>query len=168
MKALIVVSSVTGNTLKVAKAVQSALSCDLARIEDILDTDNFDTENYDTLIVGFWLDSGHIDNKSLEFIPTVKNKKVVLFGTLGGDPQGKGAAMMMDRTVSMLDKSNELLGHFWIQGKISDDVISLMYSHHPELKDNKAHQERIKRASTHPDENDLKKAQELVKSFLGE
>lgn len=171
MKKLIVVSSRTGNTLKVAKAVHEALTeCDLVKTEELLCEDNskINTDDYEVIIAGFWLDSGHIDDLSQKFIPSVKNKKVILFGTLGGDPQSKGAEVMMDRTIESLDKSCSLLGHFWIQGKIASDVIELMYSHHPNLKDNQEHQERLKRASSHPDENDLKKAVGLVREFLGE
>ncbi|MGN0901845.1 MAG: flavodoxin family protein [Succinivibrio sp.] len=164
MKKLMIISSVTGNTLKVGEAVQKALTdCDLVRIED-----DFDMDKYEAIIVGFWLDSGHIDNSSLDLIPKIRDKRVVLFGTLGGDPQGKGAEFMMNKVRAMVDPSNTILGTFWVQGKISDEVISLMYAHHPNLKDDKAHQEKIKKASTHPDENDLAYASKLSRSFFGE
>lgn len=171
MKKLIVVSSRTGNTLKVANAIYEELSeCDLVKTEKLLSLDNskINTDDYDVIIAGFWLDAGHIDDFSEQFIPSVKNKKVILFGTLGGDPKSDGANVIMDRTIESLDKSCILLGHFWIQGKIALDVIELMYSHQPDLKDNKEHQERLKRASSHPDENDLKKAVGLVRKLLGE
>ena len=136
MNTQIVVSSVTGNTLKVAKAIFESLvnsnkvdKCALVKVEDYKNSDDFEN-----VLVGFWLDSGHADIKALEVIKSLKDKNVGIFGTLGGRPDSKGAFEVMQKTCESLDKSNVLLGNMFIQGKVNSEVLERMYVAFPHLK----------------------------------
>lgn len=123
--------------------------------------DKDDLSSYDTVIVGFWLDSGHVDNDSLALLKSLYFKKVGIFGTLGGDLNSEAAAKVMQSAVDALHegyRGNCLLGTFFIQGKISQSVLNTMYEKFPYLKNDKKHLQRIADASTHPDASDRVKA----------
>ena len=88
-------------------------------------------------------------------------KKVGIFGTLGGDPQSEAAAKVMQSAIAALKeghRGNRLLGTFWVQGKISKQVLNLMYEKFPGLKEDPKHVERIAKAAAHPDAADRLKA----------
>lgn len=153
MANLIIVSTKTNNTLKVATAANEVLTdATLMRIEKISASD---IENADFILSCFWLDSGHIDNPTLELLPKLKNKKVAFLGTLGGDPSGTEAIKLMDKTIATLDESNTFLGSLWVRGRISEAVLKMMYERFPKIKEDPKHQERIQAAATHPDEADF-------------
>lgn len=154
MKSLVLVSSKTGNTYKIARYVQKGFGCDcdLKRT-----TEKYDLSAYDTVLVGFWLDSGHVDNDSLALLKNLYFKRVGIFGTLGGDPKSEAAAKVMKTAVDALyegHRGNILLGTFWVRGKISKSVLSVMYEKFPELKNDEKHIKRITEASVHPNAED--------------
>lgn len=158
MRAIVLVSSLTGNTYKVARYVQKGIgeTCDLKRVGD-----EVDLSLYDLCFVGFWLDSGHVENKALELISALENKTVGLFGTLGGNPKSAEAQKVMQTAIDALNNpqhNNTLLGSFWVQGKISRSVLEKMYAMFPHLKDDENHIKRIAQAATHPDAADRLKA----------
>lgn len=158
MKAVVLVSSKTGNTYKIARYVQKGFggTCDLKRT-----TDKYDLSEYDTVLVGFWLDSGHVDAASMALLKSLYFKKVGIFGTLGGDPKSEAAAKVMSSAVDALKeghRGNMLLGTLFIQGKISTAVLDVMYEKFPELKNDARHLQRIAAASLHPDAADRLKA----------
>ncbi len=155
MKTLIAVSSQSGNTLKIALAMTEAFTHSaLLKIG----LDEIKPDGYDFVAVGFWLDSGHADSKALNFIKSLKHKKVALFGTLGGDPNSEAAAKVMDETIDNLDKSCMLVGTMWSQGKVSEKVLKKMYEIYPDLKTDKKHLNRIAKASLLPDAMDFDRA----------
>ena len=88
MKALIIYSSKTGNTKKVAYGIYDNLkdSYDLS-IKDMDEINDMAMlDEYDTLLVGFWIDRGTAHPKAKKFVKQIKNKKIALFATLGADP----------------------------------------------------------------------------------
>ena len=152
MNKLVAVSSKTGNTRKVAAAISDAIAdSKLIEIEDA----PLALDEYGFVAVGFWLDSGHADDKALSIIKTLRGKNVALFGTLGGDPSSAEAQKVMDETVSYLHESNNLVGTMWCRGRISQSVLSRMYELYPKIRNDKKHLERVALASSHPDEQDL-------------
>ena len=158
MKAVVIVSSKTGNTYKIARFIQKGFgdSCDLKRVED-----KVDLSAYDIVMVGVWLDSGHVDYDSLALLKSLSFKKVGIFGTLGGKPKSEAAAKVMQSAVDALNegcRKNLLLGTLLVQGKVSKNVLNMMYEKFPHLKQDKLHQQRIADASKHPDANDRIKA----------
>ncbi len=98
MKALVVYSSLTSNTKKLADALYGVLQCekDLVSI-----TDNPDPSGYDFVAVGFWLQKGAPDEKTQEFLPKIGEKEVFLFAT-------HGAAKDSDHARNAMNKAKEL------------------------------------------------------------
>ena len=83
MKAAVVYSTLTGNTKKVAEAFCKGLG-DGAELFDVNNAP--DPAAYDLVAVGFWVDRGHPDQKSMDFMKKVTGKKVFSFFTLGAKP----------------------------------------------------------------------------------
>lgn len=72
MKILLTYSSKTGNTKAVAEAVLKTLpqGTDFFAVSEVKDVNN-----YDAVIVGFWIDKGLPNEEALNFMETIKNKK---------------------------------------------------------------------------------------------
>ena len=159
MKSLVVYSSLTGNTKKVAEAIAEALhpGCDIHKVED-----NPAADGYDLVAVGYWVDKGTADAKAAKYLQSLKNSKVAIFATLGAEPDSPHAADSLNKGAALLDSSNELVGKFICQGKIDPKVIEFMMKQFG-TKGNfhavdEKRMERHRKASTHPDEQDLANA----------
>lgn len=162
LRTLVAVSSQTGNTWKAGRYVHkgAGTAAVLARTQELADK-GLQPEDFDCVMVGFWLDSGHVDNDSLALLHSLHGKKVALFGTLGGNPKSPEAKKVMDTAVEALggpERGNMCLGTLWLQGKISQQVLNMMYERFPGLKDDPAHKARIAAAQSHPDAQDRLKA----------
>jgi len=84
MKSLVVYSSQTGNTQKLAQAVYETLSGE-KEISSIADAP--DPDGYDFIAIGFWLQAGKPDPRASEyFSKIITNKRLFLFATHGAAP----------------------------------------------------------------------------------
>ena len=85
MKSLVLYSSQSGNTRKLADAVYEALP-EVKEIYAIENTPDSLTE-FDLIAVGFWFQGGRPDRKTADFLPKLRDRNVFLFY----DPwRGKG------------------------------------------------------------------------------
>ncbi len=154
MKSLVVYSSRTGNTEKVAKAVFDALP----EPKEIFSAKEApDPAGYDFLALGFWVDKGTANAGSATYMKGVKGKKIGLFGTLGAYPDSDHARQCMEKVKQMVD-GNEVLGEFMCQGKVDPALVKMMETkmkddpHHSMTPERRA---RLEEAARHPDEKDL-------------
>lgn len=160
MKSLVVYSSRTGNTLKVARAIYDALP-DPKEIFSAKEAP--DPSGYDFLALGFWVDKGTVNAGSAQYMETVKDKKIGLFGTLGAYPDSDHARQCLEKATALV-QGNEILGEFLCQGKVDPDLIKMMET---KMKDDPHHsmtperKTRLEEAARHPDEKDLADARAL-------
>ncbi len=160
MKSMVVVSSKTGNTRKVAQAIFEALPDpkQLFAVEEAPDPGE-----YDFIALGFWVDKGTADAKARSYFERVQGKKVGIFGTLGAYPDSDHARESMDRARALL-KGNEILGDFLCQGRVDPKLVKMMAEkfkddpHHSMTPERKA---RLAEAEKHPDGADLVAAAEV-------
>lgn len=165
-KSLIVYSSLTGNTKKLAYAVKEVLpESDICSIDEL--PENID--DYYFTASCYWVDKGMPDVKSKNFISSLKNMNVGLFGTLGAypdSPHAKGCIRDSENILKTDGKNNNVLGSFLCLGKIDSKVIDymgkFMGDSHPMTPERKA---RLQEAETHPDENDLNNAKNIMKEY---
>ena len=165
-KSLVVYSSLTGNTKKVAEAVQSVIpNCDIFPVENA--PENLD--DYYFVSVGYWVDRGLPDAKSKKFIKSLKNMNVALFFFFFAYPDSPHALGCIRDSEAMLKKegsNNNVLGSFLCLGKIDPKLIDYMGKFmgdtHPVTPERK---ERLLQAQTHPDENDLEQVKSVFKNF---
>jgi len=165
MKTLLVYSSKTGNTKKIAEQIFTILP----EGSEIFPVEMAPfSENYDNVIIGYWVNKGIADTKTLEYIKKINNKKVAFFVTLGAYPDSDHAKKVVKKGYELLNDKNEVLGHFICQGKI-DPALTEMFKKFPPDHPHAMTPERKKRhedARTHPDEDDCKKAREIFKNIF--
>ena len=81
MKKLIVFSTLTGNTEKIANAIFSEIKGD-KEIFNVKETQNIDVNDYDKIIIGYWVDREDADEVSKIFMSKIKNKTIKLIFTM--------------------------------------------------------------------------------------
>jgi flavodoxin len=156
-KGLIVYSSLTGNTEKVARAVHAGIPAK-ANLFDMRNAP--DPGSYDWIIIGFWVDRGTADKDTLAYLDRIVGKPVGFFATLGAYPNSRHATEVVERFSLLVSKHNTLTGSFVCQGKI-DAALSAKFVTLPADHPHAMTPERIKRhkdAASHPDDADLAKA----------
>ncbi|MFK4785056.1 flavodoxin family protein [Fusobacterium sp. MFO224] len=165
MKTLIAYSTKTGNTKKVAEAINEVI--DNSEIKNIDDVDNLD---YDLVIVGAWIDKGTANKEAVELITKLKNKMVAFFFTLGAYPHSAHAKDCIKRIENLFIKNNnEVIGYYLCQGAVNPKLIEFMKKQFPVDHPHGPNPERIKRwtdASSHPNLEDLENAKLKFKSIL--
>ena len=165
MKSLVVYSSRTGNTRKIAEAVAEALpGCHLHPVEEAPQP-----EGYDLVAVGYWVDKGMPDDAAKKYMERIKNSTVALFGTLGAWPDSEHAAQCKVQGEALLTEpaqGNTVLGTFLCQGRVDPAVVSMMQkmanNAHPMTEERRA---RLEEAAKHPDAEDCRKARETFADF---
>lgn len=121
MKALIVYSSKTGNTRKLAYAVHLALDdADLCRVELAPDP-----ARYDLVYLGFWVEGGTVDEKNRTYMKRLKGQKVALFATLGAYPDSRHATESLEAAAKLIPDC-EVVDRFICQGAIDPELIEWM------------------------------------------
>lgn len=157
MKILVTYSSKTGNTKQVAEAVLKGLPAG-TKIYPVEEAPSPD--GYDLIYAGFWVDKGRPDKKASEYLRSVKNKNVMVFFTLGADPDSKHADDCESEAGACVGEGSEVRGSFRCMGKLSPCLIEMMENlppDHPHAPD-EARRKRWEKASSHPDINDLNSA----------
>jgi len=166
IKMLIVYSSRTGNTKMVADAIREELGGD-AGFYPMKEAPSPDA--YDLLIIGFWVNRGTADPSTLKYIENIRNKRIVLFATLGAYPDSDHAGKSMESVVEVLEGENEILGTFMCQGKIDPRLLEkyktsqVMNKNHPMTSERRA---RHAEAAKHPDEKDLKEVRTFISDIM--
>lgn len=160
MKTLIVYSSVTGNTEKVAKAIYEVFEEGTAALFPVEKAPS--AESYDFVVAGFWVDKGTADQKAREYLQTIRGKDVALFATLGAYPDSEHGINSLKNAAAVMDGSNRLVGTFICQGKIDPRLIE-QFKNMPGNHPHQVTPERLQRyeeAAKHPDAKDLQAARE--------
>lgn len=161
MKKSIVFNSPTGNTKKLAETISSTIGeSDVA----YFGTPNNDALDSDLIFVGFWTTKFSCDDKVKQFLASLQNKKVFLFGTAGYNFTDEFFNNILDEVKKSLDPSNELVGTFMCQGKVSDAKQKAIKDTDEEkfnsMKPN------LDKSLSHPDTSDLDSLVSAVKAVL--
>lgn len=163
MKSLVVYSSLTGNTERVARAVYEALP-EPKTIAPVADAP--DPAGFDFVAIGYWVDKGMPDSRAQKFMATVQGAHVGLFGTLGAEPDSDHAKECIRKGEELM-AGNIVHGSFLCQGRIDPKIIEAMQKMaadvHPMTPERIA---RIKEAEKHPDEQDLANAREAFAGII--
>lgn len=167
-KTILIYSSLTGNTKKVGEAIFEAIPGENNLILPVEEINSVNFDDFDRIIIGFWVDKGTADSRIRKLIGKLKNKDIAFFGTLGAEPDSEHGKKVYSRVTELCSKNNNLLGGFLSLGKVSDSLVEKMGKFplnliHPLTPERLA---RIEKASTHPDEKDLNDAKEYFSSIL--
>ena len=110
-------------------------------------------------------DKGNADNKTLELLSKLKNKKIFLFGTAGFGGSDTYFNKILEQVRQSIDSSNEVIGAYMCQGKMPQSV----RDRYIKMKENPEHPanldmliENFDRALSHPDADDLERLKKTL------
>jgi flavodoxin len=156
MSAIVIYSTQSNNTKKVADAVAEELGCESKNVKDAGDISGFDT-----VAVGFWYQAGQPDPASQKFLATLAGKKVFLFGTHGAAVGTPPAENGMNKAKELAAGAN-IVGTFSCPGEVGEKVLKMAAAKDPQPPWLAAAPD----AKGHPDDTDLAAAKAAVKAVL--
>lgn len=155
---LVVYSSVTGNTKKVAEAFCEAVNGTLVRVEDAKEP-----EGFDAVAVGYWLWRGGPDPKTAAYLSRLSGVNVALFETHAADNRSEHSVTAFARAAACLGKDCRVLNVFECQGQVPEAVREKRAKLEAEKPaDPHAKSQGWKNSIGHPDEADLMAAREFA------
>jgi len=128
MKSLVVYSSQSGNTLKLAHTIYAALP---GEKEMMTVGDAPQPEGYDCIAVGFWLQAGKPDAKAAAYLQKINNTPLFLFATHGAAADSAHAQNAMAYAQSLVPDAN-VLGTFNCQGEVNPKVLEKIRNKDPQ------------------------------------
>lgn len=161
MNVLITYSSLTGNTKKVADGICKGLQEFKPTILPIKEVSSVD--EYDAILVGYWVDKGGPNKEAAEFLSSIKNKKVGIFATLGAYPDSEHGYKSLAAGEELVKEENEVIGKFICQGPVDPKILEMfrnLPSDNPHAL-TQAAKRRHKIAALHPNETDIMAAADL-------
>lgn len=168
MQAMVVYSSKTGNTQKIATAIFAAIpgdSKDMQRVEE------YKGKEADTFFIGFWTDQGNCDTKIANLLSSLHGKRIALFGTCGAARDDAYYTEIVREVKKWIPADNEYLGAFLCQGKMPMQV-RRRYETLASGADADPHVRAMIRnfdeALLHPDKKDEQDAAEFARKMVAE
>jgi flavodoxin len=165
---LIVYSSKTGNTRKLAEGIHRGLldagiPARIAAVEE-----KPPAADAPWVLAGFWADRGNADQKALEYIRGLEGRRIGLFGTLGAWPDSDHARDLAKKTEALAAEKNTCLGSFLCQGKIDPALTERFKSLPPDNPHamNKERRKRHEEAAKHPDAADIEAALRACRKMI--
>jgi flavodoxin I len=158
MKTLVVYSSKTGNTKKLAEAANNLISgekfiCPVSEAPD--------PAGFDLVVMGFWLMAGKPDPQSSDFLAAVGPTKLFLMATHGAAADSAHVRNAMEYARS-LAAAAQIAGTFNCQGEVSPAFLEKAAQKDPQppwIGDAPA-------AAGHPDASDIDRLAQALKSSL--
>lgn len=151
MSYAIVYSSHTGNTALLAQTIRETLPQEDCVYFGAPDPSALTAE---TVYVGFWTDKGTCDTSIAQFLQSLTNQKVFLFGTAGFGGAAAYFEQILNRVKENLGDSTELTGTYMCQGKMPQPVRT-RYEQMEEGPRRTAMLENFDQALSHPNAEDL-------------
>lgn len=155
MKICVLYDSVTGNTKMLADVIE----------KKYMGTLTDDPEDADVVFLGSWTDKGSFSEKMKEQAEKIHGKKVFIFGTCGFGGSEEYYGKLFERAAGLLDESDEIIGHYYCQGKMPMSVKEryvAMLREHPEDKRMQVSLQNFEEALAHPDQKDLERLSEIL------
>lgn len=167
MSSALIYSSQSGNTKKLALAIQALLPPETP-IFPIGSAPRPD--EYDSLVLAFWVHRAKPDPLMRQYLETIKGKTVIGFGTLVARPDSDHARKVIDNFHDCL-AGNRVLGCFLCQGRLAPERFAARMSGRDNNSRHPLTEERLallKEAERHPNENDLEEARRFFKRHCQE
>ena len=103
MRTLVLYSSRTGNTKKVAQAIAGALPAGTPCLP--VSQAPADLAAYDLVFLGYWVDRGTANAEARAVMEGLHNEHIALFATLGADPRSEHGKMCLEHGMALLPSS---------------------------------------------------------------
>ena len=160
MKSLVLYSSLTGNTKKIAYTIYDEIQeeKDIKDVNELVDY-GIDYENYDIVFLGYWVDKGICDKNSKQVLENIHNKKIALFGTMGASEKGSYGASIIEKIESIIPKDNEIAEGLKAKYK---EMLKLSPDNEHIRQQLNNHEE----SQSHPDEQEIYEASMFAKNMM--
>lgn len=155
MKSIIIYDSLTGNTQELAETIKEKLID--AYYEKISDKLIEEVPEGDIYYVGTPIIKGMCTEKIRCLLEKLENKKVFLFATAGFGGSKDYFDTLEERIKKIIPKSAKIMGTFFCQGKMKNQVKDKylqLIREHPEDKNLQVSLQNFEQAKKHPDEKD--------------
>ncbi len=123
-KVLIAYTSKTGNTKKFAYKIydhfKDKINIDITSIEE---SSTINLDDYDTVMVGCWIHRATYITTGKRFLRKLKNKKLVLFGTMASNPTSPHGKRTYEKIKNLPKDSNEVLEVVLLNGKAAPEMV---------------------------------------------
>lgn len=158
MSYAIVYSSRTGNTALLAKTIREILE-----EEDCVYFGPPAPQALaaETIYAGFWTDRGTCDEEMAQFLQSLTDQSVFLFGTAGFGGAPAYYDQILERVQANLKGSVRLLGRYMCQGQMPQ-AVRTRYEGMEDSPRRTAMLENFDRALGHPDAGDLEQLRRVV------
>ncbi len=155
MKKIIIYDSLTGNTEEMADIIKKEFPD--AFYEKINDKLIEHLPEGDIYFIGTPIIKGMCTEKIKKLLQKLQNKKVFLFATAGFGGSEEYFDTLKERIIGELPNSNYLVGSFFCQGKMQEQVKAKylqLITDNPADKNLQVSLQNFEQAKTHPDDND--------------
>lgn len=157
MKSIIIYSSRTGNTKKLAHAIYDSIEGQ-REIFPITDVPELE-KKYDLIAVGFSIMAGRIEPRAKKFLSKFNNKSpLFLFFTHGSLRESQLVADVKKQALDLVEKA-QINGVFTCQGEVKQEVINKLKKGSKPLP----WIVEAPKAKGHPDTNDIEELKEKIK-----
>lgn len=151
MSYAIVYSSRTGNTALLAQTIRQTLPEEECIWCGAPDPKALAAQ---TIYVGFWTDKGTCDAASAQFLQTLTDQQVFLFGTAGFGGAPAYFTQILERVKSNLNAAVSIVGTYMCQGKMPQ-AVRTRYEAMDDSPQRTAMLQNFDLALSHPDAQDL-------------
>lgn len=166
MQAMVVYSSRTGNTQKIATAIFAAIP---GESKDLQRAGEYKGKDADIFFVGFWTDQGTCNTEIANLLSGLHGKKIALFGTCGAGKNDVYYEQIIRQARSWIAPDNIYLGDFMCQGKMPIQVrkrFEGMLAPGNDDPNIKLMIRNFDEALLHPDGRDLEEAAEFSRQMM--
>jgi len=162
MRSLVVYSSRTENTKKVAEAIYEVLPEEklIFPVEKAPESSGFDF-----IAIGYWVNRGDVDALAQSYMKKLDGQTVGLFLTLGAYPDSEHGKKAVEKGKELCRDAN-VVGTFICQGKVDSKLLERMSKAGVAMTPER--EARLREAAKHPNEEDLKNAKSTFLKILKE
>lgn len=159
----IIFSTITGNAFKIATVAKESMENAIGPYNIFYINDEV-IEKFDTFVLVYWCNRGTADDETINLIKKMKNKKIVIMGTLGAEIDSNHANKVKSNVEALVKENNILLGNFLCRGSIDINrtkrktLIPFGEPGHLSLE----RFEKQKESLPHPNQTDLDNAKNFI------
>jgi Flavodoxins len=156
MKTIVIYSSLSGKTKRLAEGIFNGIQAtgNEVTISPIEQVESL--EEYEIILIGYWVDKGGPDNKTKELLAKIKGKHIGLFATLGYYADSNHGWNAIQSGLEMVKEENTVIGSYVCNGALSEALINRFRQakdgHHASTPQSEARWEIMK---NHPTEEEI-------------
>ncbi len=166
MQAMVVYSSETGNTQKIAAAIFAAIP---GESKDMQRVDEYRGKDADTFFVGFRVEKGDCDVQTANLLSSLHGKRIALFCACRNGRDSVYNDRIIRQVKSWIAPGNIYMGTFLCQGKMPMQVRKQYEAQLALKNEEELYRQRIRdfdQALLHPDKTDLEEAAAFAREVL--